>query len=131
MKDRQSILVEETIRAMRASDATEAIATARRLNGHIWNGEGDGTDLEGLWQGFTDLLSRRGYFVSTRVELTHALGEIYGLGSEFDLYELAAVLAKIDNTLTECLQITPERRWPNLRQFSQKCVCGRHSAVRE
>ena len=123
-----SALVDETIRAMGASEPQGAVAVTERLTAQVWKGSPDQTDLAGMWGAFMNLLRRRGYYVSTASELAGTLGEIHALGEGFDLYDLARALAELDRALADGFHLKPDRQLPDLKRFSRRNLCGGSSA---
>lgn len=118
-------LVSQAIRALNAREPREATTAFVRLESALHRESRlDPHALGGVWDSFTLLLGRRGFYVSNAGEIGGALDEIYATGAGFDLYELAAAIARCDATLVECRRATPRRLFPALRPFTPPCQCG-------
>jgi len=78
---------------------------------------GDVAALSSVWEPFLHLLGRRGYFVSSPAETRHALQEILEMGPGFDLYDLAAAVARCDRALARHLNAPTSRAFPELKPF--------------
>lgn len=82
--------------------------------------------LKQVWEPFLELLRRRGYFISSPQEIEGTLDEIFATGLGFDLYEVAAAIARCDLALAECLRAIPDRIFPSLTLFAPECRCENH-----
>ncbi len=78
----------------------------------------EGASLSSVWEPFLRLLHRRGYFVSDPAETRRALQEILEMGTGFDLYDLAAAVARCDRALARHLNAPLSRIFPELRPFA-------------
>jgi hypothetical protein len=78
----------------------------------------DRSSLSSVWEPFLYLLGRRGYFVSGPAETRNALEEILEMGPGFDLYDLAAAVARCDRALARHLNAPSSRAFPELKSFS-------------
>ncbi|MBI3098755.1 MAG: hypothetical protein HYY93_11025 [Planctomycetes bacterium] len=122
-----SSLVSDAIRALNAREPREATTAFGRLESFLReSSKPDPAALGEVWDSFILLLGRRGYFVSNAEELAGSLDEIHATGLGFDLYELAAAIARCDATLTECRRTVSRRMFPALEPFTPPCKCGGH-----
>jgi hypothetical protein len=116
-----SILVREAIRHMedgdarRACDTIEALDTAERTLA-----VNDASTLAQLWKPFLRLLRQRGYFVDSDETVALALEQIQLRGTGFDLYDLAASLARYDTAQAKRLSSSGSRFLPALRMFFEE-----------
>lgn len=118
-------LVSHAIRALNAREPREATTAFVRLESALRKeSRPDPGALGEVWDSFTLLLGRRGFFVSNASEIEGALDEIYATGLGFDLYELAAAIARCDATLAVCRRVMPKRLFPALEPFTPPCQCG-------
>lgn len=116
----------QAVAALQRQDALGAIIALHNLESILWEAKPECAGLKDVGPAFKEYLARRGFPVSDDNAYGLALDEIADLGSDFDLYELAAALAGCDTTYSECLGHSPARLFPELARFSPRCACGRH-----
>jgi hypothetical protein len=119
MGNRWSELLAEGTRLVAAGETTGARAVFDQLEAAAGSYSRDeAPSLSGVWEPFLFLLGRRGYFVSGPAETRHALREILEMGPGFDLYDLAAAVARCDRALARQLDAPSSRAFPELRPFA-------------
>lgn len=129
MKPGAPILARQAVTALERGDALGAIIALQDLDAALWQAPPQGVGLEDAHGAFKGYLARRGFFVARPEDYRRTLDEIWDLGTDFDLYELAAALAACDTTSSECLGRAPRRLFPELTRFSPRCPCGSHPAA--
>jgi len=118
MEHRWPDLLGEATRMLASGEAGRARVLFDQLRGAAGTYErGDGASLISVWEPFLYLLGRRGYFVSGPAETRHALQEILEMGPGFDLYDLAAAVARCDRALAGHLNAPTSRAFPELKSF--------------
>jgi hypothetical protein len=111
-------LLGEAIRLLQGGDVGRARVHFDQLRGAATSYEGGTrTSLSSVWEPFLYLLGRRGYFVSGPAETRNALQEILEMGPGFDLYDLAAAVARCDRALARHLNAPASRVFPELKSF--------------
>jgi hypothetical protein len=119
MDPRWSVLLGEATRMLASGEAGRAKLLFDQLCAAAGTYErGDGASLSSVWEPFLYLLERRGYFVSGPAETRHALREILEMGPGFDLYDLAAAVARCDHALARHLNAPTSRAFPELKSFA-------------
>ena len=118
MDQRWSALLGEAIRMLASGEAGRAKLLFDQLGEAAGTYDrGDAASLSSIWEPFLYLLERRGYFVSGPAETRHALREILEMGPGFDLYDLAAAVARCDRALARHLDAPTSRAFPELKSF--------------
>ena len=119
METRWPDLLGEAIRLLASGEVVRARVLFDQLRSAADTYEsGDRCVLSSVWEPFLYLLGRRGYFVSGPAETRNTLHEILEMGPGFDLYDLAAAVARCDRALARHLNAPSSRAFPELKPFS-------------
>ena len=111
-------LLGEAVRKLASGDAVPAKGLFDELRAAAGTYDrADAASLSSVWEPFLYLLGRRGYFVSGPAETRHALQEILEMGPGFDLFDLAAAIARCDRALAQHLSAPASRAFPELKSF--------------
>lgn len=125
MRKEWPVVLKELIEAMGSGEAIHATKAFTGLEAAARLGEtGGDSSLQGVWESFIDLLRRRGFYVSTPIDIKGALEEIRAVGPGFDLYDLAAAIAHCDATVSERVGVPTRRRFPALESFATNGAKG-------
>ncbi|HVE40834.1 MAG TPA: hypothetical protein VNM14_13150 [Planctomycetota bacterium] len=114
------------LEAMEAAEPSQAVAELARLTSDLESKGVNGVNLTGMWNSFRKLLHRRGYYVATPAQLAASLDEIETVGEGFDLFDLAASLARFDALRMNSRGLAGHRALPELKKFAPPCNCTRH-----
>ena len=111
-------LLQDAVSALTSGDVVHATRLFNDLEQAAGSGGGaEAKSLSSAWEPFVCLLGRRGYFVGHPEETRNSLDEILGMGPGFDLYDLAASLARCDAALAVHVGAPSARLFHELTPF--------------